>query len=442
MKLLLDNKQQLSNIFKEKNIGNAAVINTAADVFVNYLKNKDDVNVLIDNIKTKNIKSVNDIVNQYNELVDLVKNNVEIQKLFKEEFLFNLKDLKKTNELQLQKVTYKISENENFDKIVEALKKQQSYAILKAIKADKDKRTITVYSSTYGLWNVAGELHFKNIEALSRQQNKIRAIFTLRKLKNVNELQDLTRLNFAIYEDVKTLFDNKAIETFYKSMQDLTGKWKDDAVSYFVKDIHFKEQLEEQDKLKEEAKESIKQQTTHKNKAQATLAQMQQTIDKNKDEIHTTYNINLDTEKIDEIEEEKNNILKSYEERLLKELEEKQKRELEELKLKIELAQQQREEAKKLYLKSLSNGNTITEAIDNLRAAKYNDIVVNEVLEDVKSDVLLSVKKDEIIANTKNELDKTVKNLEVINKKLEASEQARETNYKRYLEEMQKRNES
>ncbi|SFQ00914.1 hypothetical protein, partial [Hydrogenimonas thermophila] len=444
MKMLLDNKQELTNIFKEQDINNATVINTAADAISRYLNDKNDIEIILQNISTKEAKTKEDVLKQYNEIVQLVKNDTEIQKLFSIDFQKNLKNLRQINSLDLQKVTYQVEDNEKFDEIVEALKNQESGAILRAIEADKENKQITMYSSTYGLWSADNQLFFKQIEALSKQQNKIRATYTLRKITNIEEKQDFKKLNYAIFEDLKTLFENNKIEKFYKSMQQLDNNWKDDNINYYIDAKFLKEDLSNEDfkeiETKKEALKNIKEQTTHTNKKSATKEELKATIAQNEKELHTTYTIDLNNvEQLDEIKAEKENIIKSYEERILRELEERQKREFEELKLKIEMAQQEREKAKKTYLNSLKNGNTIIEAVKNLEANKYNDVVVNEVLEDVKSEILLSVKKDEIINTTKKELETTTKKLKSTTKKLEIAEQARETNYKNYLSELEKR---
>lgn len=475
MKLLLDRARELTNIYKLEDLPQTSrITHTPADFWRAHYNGDFDSEIL-PNVKTKEVKTLQDAVAQFNEIVHVFSNHPDRYMKLDLDEPIKRKILKPIEKIELQKTTYEAAKDEDFKKIVDTFSSMQSGAPLRAIEVDEKNRRITVYAATYGLWNVNGEHFVKNSEAASRRENKVRMQFTLRDLRHPENLTaEPGRLDFQIFEDLNALFSAGAIEKLEKPTEQLDGSWKTDP-QYTILPLHFKAELTEEElkslETRAEAKKKVTEEVSHVGKGQATKEQTKETVERNEKEIHTTYDVEaaevpkkepetakkelkegeeaqapaeekkLAENPLVQIREQKEKAIHDFFVRQLKELEEKQRRELEEMKIKIEQAEADRNAAKVLYVRSLANGNTIEEGVEHLRAAKFNDVTIAAALEEVKADMLLAVEKDRIIEEKEKQAEKLSSELERVGKKLEESERARKTNHERMLKEVEKRKE-
>jgi len=417
----------------------AIVTHTPADLFRRYG---------FDVIEAERPDDVETAVHQYGDLRDRLLADEEAMRAVDQKFLIALKKAAaKFKKIYLEKTTYKLDPGENIDKVVETLKNMESNALFRAIDVDRENGIITTYASREGIWDVDGEYQAKSAEL--RSAGVIRTDRALRSVRDPSKKIDMRRANYPLFEETKALIESDAIKYSYASREQIDGSWRDDSPAVYVTELHFKESLTEEDekeiKAIKEAAEGVKEETTHVGKGQATKEAAEESIEENEKEIHTRHEpveIVKDKEVIEEIREEREDALKSYADRLFAELEERQKREREELRQKMQAALgEEREKAKQTLVTSLANGMTLLEAVDNLRAAKHNDILVQAVLEEVKTDMILAVKKDGIIAEKSKELEKTTKDLTRTKKELEQTAKANKTNHDNYILELNKRKE-
>lgn len=386
---------------------------------------------------------------QYLDLRAKLLGDEELKKQVDQKFLNEIKkSIANFDEVLLEKVTYQIEPDEDFEKIFNEIKNLKSNALFRALDFDKEKRMIITYSSREGIWEVNGVLTAKSAEL--RSAGKIRTDRALRSVSDPTKLVDQKRLNYPLFEETRALIESGAIEYSYATREQPDGEWRDDTPTVYVTKLHFKEELTDDD-LKvqsavKNAAENIKKETTHIGKGQATKQAANESLEENKKEIHTKHdpvpivkpaNVN------EKIVTEREDALKHYADRLFKQLEERQRSEREELKQKLTAALgEERRKAKQTFISSLTNGMTMTEAIDNLTAAKHNEILIQAVLEEVKTDMILSVKKDDIIAEKSKDLEQTSKELERTKKALESESKANKTNHDNYILELNKRKEA
>jgi len=384
---------------------------------------------------------------QYKELRDKVINDINLQKQINQSFLSTLKSANANfDDVLLQKITYKLDADENIDDVIKTIKTANTNALFRALEYDKESNEIISYSSREGIWQVNDNLVAKSIEL--RSVGSVRTDRALRSVREPSKFIDAKRTNYHLFEDTKALIESEVISNSYCTREQADNSYRDDSRVVYVTKLHFKEEELSEEDLKDldvakEVSKSIKEETTHVNKRQATTVQVEKSLEDNKKEIHTKHEpveIVKNKDENSELKTEKEDALKSYVSNLLNDLEMRQKREREELTYKINSAMsEERQKAKQTFITSLSNGMTVTEAIDNLRSAKNNEIMIQAVLEEVKTDMILSVKKDEIISEKSKELEKALKNLESTSKKLEEIERKNKYNYEAYQKELELR---
>lgn len=384
---------------------------------------------------------------QYKELLNKVFDNINLQKKINQKFLSILKTAHAHfDDILLQKITYKLDQDEELNDVVKVLKNINSNALFRAIEFDKALNTVISYSSREGIWEINGNLIAKSIEL--RSIGSIRTDRALRSVRDPNKFINIKRVNYHLFEDTKQLIENNIIKNSYCTREQADHSYKDDTRVVYISKIHFKkDELTKEDlvdlDIAKQVSFSIKEETTHVNKRQATTAQVEQSLEDNKKEIHTKYDpldiIKEEDESL-ELKNKKEDTLKSYISNLLNNLDIKQKKEREELTYKINSALgKERQKAKQIFITSLSNGMTILEAIDNLRAAKNNDVMIQVVLEEIKTDIILSLKKDEIISSQSKELNILSKKFETTLKKFKEIDHKNSYNYKAYQIELLKR---
>ena len=246
-----------------------------------------------------------------------------------------------------QKVTYEIEEGENFDKVLNTLLNQKSYAILKLLYADKEKAQIRVYSSVFGLWNVEDNLFFKKIE--NKSKDIVRTQFTITKITDTNSLQkEINRTNFAVYEDLKALFETEVIERAYKYKL-MNGEWKADDTKFNITKYHFHVIQSNESELDEKARDNLNSKKSRLNRDSVTQKNVRENIEKNPNKIHTVLkNINL--EKFEDI---KKNNLEKFKKTQKDKLKEEFELKLKEMELEEIEAEKQKIECKKEYIKLL-----------------------------------------------------------------------------------------
>jgi hypothetical protein len=422
---------------------NIEVIQTPIDLFKKY--NFPD-NIQID---TKFDRwDISTILYMYQDLRNHLLNNIECQKIVNQYFLIALQ-LSTANfeDINIQKITYKLDIDENIDDIVDTIKGIKSNALLRAIEYDKDNNTIVSYSSREGIWEIEGEFFAKAIEM--RSIGAIRTDRALRSVREPTKFINRRRINYHLFEDTRELIENDIIKYSYCTREQPDHSYRDDTKTVYVTKLHYKtEELTTED-LQElyiavDVDKALIEETTHINKQQATLAQMNQSLENNKKEIHTKYNEIkvISNNSLDKkLKEQKESVIAEYLRRLADELEEKQLRERAELEKKISIAfdETHRQKVKQILINSLTSGMTLVEALENLKAAKYSNVIIQTVLEELKTDMILSVKKDELIAHKDKKIQKLTQDLEMATKKANEFERKNNFNYKNYTIELEKR---
>lgn len=386
---------------------------TPSDTFRKYYLGDFDKGIL-PLLQTKEVNSFEDSNKQYKELLtifqDRTSNNnhiranisLEDQKLFD-----RMKNKIDKPNLYLQKLTYETETNEDIDKIIDSLKNQSSNSMFRTIHKNDDN-SFSVYSSSFGLWDINGNKFFRQVEPEGNLKIKNNA--HVRFLGDLNrEMKDLSKTNFVINEDLNTLFSEKLIN----GMRVLSETQDGIRPSPIYRDYHLKKTLTEDDYKRFEIDQSVQEQDkkekTHVNKKDTIKSEVTEEIKKNESKPHIQYELNKTHSKTivedNEILKQKDLMMKEYNETLLKELEKKQKIELEKLKLDIENSKIEVKEAKFQFYKALENGANFDEASDIVRSNKYSDITVQSVLQDVKAELLLSKNKDTKIDTIKQERD-------------------------------------
>jgi hypothetical protein len=285
------------------------------------------------------------------------------------------------------------------------------------------------------------------VEVVSLGGGIIRFGFTNRTIGNaLIKIKDFAKLNFFLHEEVKWLFEQGAINRFLKTRLDDFGRFEDDNISNEVREIHFKDTLSDEEIEKLERSKSLEQRLKELDKKEAQKAhtnveEMHTIIKDNSIEprIKSEIEVNPSIAKARTIAKSQNEKIEDHYKNLIAQKESEQKAELELLKVKIEEARRQKDQAKKVFIKSLSNGMSIDEATQALLAQKFNNITVKTVLEDAKYEIILSLQKDEIIAQTTQNLKKTISDLELTRKNLQRSQEIRKTHFENFEKERNKR---
>ncbi len=380
-----------------------------------------------------------------------IKSYIQLQKLLTVEnrdFISKLKRVNiKPSFADIQKHTYIAESGEEFKRIFEALKELKSGAIFKAVEANEEKLMITTYSSRFSHSKIADQTFFKMVEVVSLGGGIIRFGFTNRSISDaLIKIKDFAKLNFFLHEEVKWLFDQGAINRFLKTRLDDFGRFEDDHVSNEVREVHFKDTLSDEEIEKLERGKSLEKRLKELDKKEAQKAhtnveEMHNIIKDNSIEprIKSEIEVNPSIAKAETIAKSQNEKIEDHYQNLIAQKEAEQKAELELLKVKIEEARRQKDQAKKVFIKSLSNGMSIDEATQALLAQKFNNITVKTVLEDAKYEIILSLQKDEIIAQTTKSLKKTISDLELTRKNFQRSEEIRKTHFENFEKERNKR---
>lgn len=382
----------------------------------------------------------------YKQIRNEILNSEELKKELNPNFLIALSNHNANfHNILLQKITYHLDYEEDIDKISKQLDILNSNALFRGYYKDIENNQLVTYASREGIWFIDDRFIPKSAEL--RSVGKIRTDRALRSVKDPSQKIDIKRINYPLFEETKELIQNSLISNSYATREQADGTYKDDTPLVYVTALHFKEQLdgvdiEEFEKLKN-IDTNLKAETTHTNKAQATKERSKDSLEKNDKEIHTSYDIKLVEDRNDDIFIKKDNILKDYTTKLVQNLQKKQEQELEELKVKINKALGvEREKVKQLFITSLANGMTISEAIDNLRASKQNDVMLEVILEELKSDIILSIQKDSVISEQSKQIEFMEKELKSLSSRLNELEKSNKTNYNNYIIELNKRKET
>jgi len=364
--------------------------------------------------QTKQVNNFQNANQQYKELLTIFQDrSIENQPIREKipntikKIFDGMKDKIYKPNLYLQKLTYKLEVGEDSDKIYNTLKNQDSNAMFKTLKINDDN-TISVYSSTFGLWDINGNKYFKHIE--SGGKTTIRNTINVRKLDDLDrDLKDIRRTNFAIYEDANSLLKNKVIDGMRVLSETIHGERLSPVYRYY----HLKENLTEEDRKQFEIDISVQEQVlkekTHVGKKDTIRSEVRDVISQNEHKPHIQYYLHNAHKKAiiqeSEILEKKELAIQQFESQRLEALMVKQKQELEKLKLDIQRSKIELPEAKEQFYKALKNGANFDEAIDMVKSNKYNEITIESVLQDVKSELILSKLKDVKIDTISTERD-------------------------------------
>ncbi len=380
-----------------------------------------------------------------------IKSYMQLQKLLtleNRDFISRLKRVSiKPSFIDIEKHTYIAESGDEFKRVYESLLNLKSGALFKAVEADEEKLMITTYSSRFVHGKIEDQVFFKMVEVLSIGGGIIRFNFTNRNLADpLIKTKDVAKLNYLLHEEVTWLFAQGAINRFLKTKLDDFGRFEDDNSSFEVREIHFKSQLSDEEIEKLEKEKSLEQRLKELDKKEAqkahtNLQEMNSIIKDNSIEprIKSEIEVNPSIVKAKEISKTQNEKIEEHYQKLIAKKEEEQRVELELLKLKIEETRRQKDQARKVFVKSLSNGMSIDEATQVLLAQKFNDITVKTVLEDAKHEIILSLQKDEIIAQTTQNLKRTISDLEITRKNFQRSEEIRKTHFENFEKERKKR---
>lgn len=417
MKLLMSNDLKQSAVDTEKNtflideLKEIAheVTHTAQTAIENATGKKIDLG---------DVSSLESSLNAFLKFQEEIKNNAGAVKEFDLDFIRKLARAKPTK--LLQKAVYQLEDGEKFDDVYNALKTEKNGALFRALVADKENNRITVYSTRFGIWETMQGILIKMAET---NGNLLRINLADRQEKDITKFQDFARQNYPVATDLRNLFKKGLI-------QELT---KDD--NYKVTALHFKEEINEEDIKQFEsqmgAKKEITKETSHTSKTNANSKEVKKAIEQNEKEIHSTKD-DLEIVEVDKYETKRATTVEEFAEKLQRDLEEQQKRERLKLEEKIKQAKNERKKVKEDAIKLLAGGMTIDEAINELKAKKYNDITVKFAEEDLKTEILSSIEKEADLNKTKKELDTTTK-------KLEVTEEKRQKIYQNYTDELERR---
>jgi len=381
---------------------------------------------------------------QYQQLRELVLTDNNLQKQIDQHFLVALKAKSADfDDIFLQKVTYKLDMDENFDDVVKTLQKVNSNALFRALEYNRDINEIVSYCSREGIWKINNKFIAKSIEL--RSIGSLRTDRALRSVRDPHKFIDFKRTNYHLYEDMKILLNNNIIRNSYATREQPDGHYRDDTRTVYVTKLHFKKELTDED-LKQldilnDVSEAIKNEITHVNKQQATIKQAEKSLENNKNEIHSKHEpVQIIKRQTNELEIEKQDKFKQFTDRLISDFELDYTKKREEFLYKVNMVMSdERLKAKQTFVTSLANGMTVTEAIDNLRSAKHSNVMIQAVLEDIKIDMMITVKKDEVIFEKSKELESSLKQLESTSKKLTEVEKKNRYNYEAYQVELTKR---
>jgi hypothetical protein len=357
-----------------------------------------------------------DILPQFNKLRDFALKREDI---FIKEYPDFIKKIQKFrfDINQYQKVTYQVEDEESFDEIYKAILLVDSYALFRAVKKDIVKREIVVYVLRSGFWQVDGNLYIRKLDA--RSGSSIRTQFTKRFLTDLTQMNsDLGRSNFPIYEDLKFLFDLNLIKSAKKSIEDENGEYIDDPKKNYVIKEHFVDLESSVDEQKEiELAAKIKEQKKL-NSSSTTIFEVKSSLEKNRNKIHTDYDrANLNS--VDEVLKNSKDIFLSNQ---IEDFKKAQEEALELFEATLKDAVIYEKECYKEYFDLIESGATFDEAKNILKSRKFLERSIMFAEERLKADIVKFSKIDLVKYNNYDRVEK-----------------ANRTNYKNYIEELNKR---
>jgi hypothetical protein len=327
-------------------------------------------------------------------------------------FLMVLKRMR-VNDIFLQKITYEIEDDEDFDAIVENLSNRRNYqALYKSILADKDKRRIITYTSTNGLWIVNGLFQFKRIQKDSGISIRSSYSPNIQKEDKIVPMKDISKLNFSIYEEIKELLEKEIIISLCVKVENAERIWTEVTSRYGLEHfVNLSEDKIAEERLKREVIKQMKiEDSPYNKKPNANLQEMNQTLENNKSEMHTIHDekiadvISMVDYKVDE---KQNESMDSFFNRLVEQEEAKAQKAILKMKQRVSESKKQFPDAKELFFSYLKIGKTDEEAILEIETKGYNEVTIKLVKESLKSEALKSHEKSGVILALQGELRKT-----------------------------------
>lgn len=325
MKIVLDPDNRLSRNERNKTLSSEKILkreleslDTLKTGYIENFKvqyNGDFDKDILPNIKTLEIKTLDDARNQMVELINLIFSSKEIQENLDPTYLTELSNKKNTiisnaESILLQKATYELEFNETNRKeeIIQSLRNMDEGSLIKSV-VDNGDNTISVYTSNFGIYKVYNYQPSKdeegnNIEkrivqwetkkVFDNSDEGIKRNFQLRKLTNAKENIDVKKLNYPIYYTINTLYKDNLIETFSKKAT-FEGKYVVQDAKYDIKPIHVcvSDTLTEEDyrleTLRLEEIEKINKSVSHVNKPTPKKSSTLKNIEENEDKIRSIY---------------------------------------------------------------------------------------------------------------------------------------------------------
>ncbi len=393
-------KQNSFNVFNEMIEKNIVFSSNPKDFFSNFnidLDIKEDINY--DNLE---------VVKTYwnNAKHDIIKNN---------EFDIASKNSIQNAEIEdfgVQRVTYLIDDNEDYQAILNALKMQKTNALFRAVTEDESKREITVYSSRFGIWKDPNNEFRAKLNTGAETNGQIRYTFTARGQRDINSLVNMKKgFNYAVYEDLENLFEKDLIQN----------------VNGIITKSHLKIELSDEDlkqvEIQEVAKKEVVKETSHTNsdntKSNAKTSEMIKTIENNENEIISKDDREIPTKKedlLEDLEEERIDLVNEFLVKQMKDLEEKQALEKAMLQEKINSTIQQRAKIKQDAIILLQNGMSLQDMNLELQAKKYNDLQIKIINEELKKEIIDSVVKEKELKEVSKELTTYINKAETYKK--------------------------
>ncbi len=393
-------KQNSFNVFNEMIEKNIVFSSNPKDFFSNFnidLDIKEDINY--DNLE---------VVKTYwnNAKHDIIKNN---------EFDIASKNSIQNAEIEdfgVQRVTYLIDDNEDYQAILNALKMQKTNALFRAVTEDESKREITVYSSRFGIWKDPNNEFRAKLNTGAETNGQIRYTFTARGQRDINSLVNMKKgFNYAVYEDLENLFEKDLIQN----------------VNGIITKSHLKIELSEDElkqvEIQEVAKKEVVKETSHTNsdntKSNAKTSEMIKTIENNENEIISKDDREIPTKKedlLEDLEEERIDLVNEFLVKQMKDLEEKQALEKAMLQEKINSTIQQRAKIKQDAIILLQNGMSLQDMNLELQAKKYNDLQIKIINEELKKEIIDSVVKEKELKAVSKELTTYINKAETYKK--------------------------
>lgn len=393
-------KQNSFNVFNEMIEKNIVFSSNPKDFFSNFnidLDIKEDINY--DNLE---------VVKTYwnNAKHDIIKNN---------EFDIASKNSIQNAEIEdfgVQRVTYLIDDNEDYQAILNALKMQKTNALFRAVTEDESKREITVYSSRFGIWKDPNNEFRAKLNTGAETNGQIRYTFTARGQRDINSLVNMKKgFNYAVYEDLENLFEKDLIQN----------------VNGIITKSHLKIELSDEDlkqvEIQEVAKKEVVKETSHTNsdntKSNAKTSEMIKTIENNENEIISKDDREIPTKKedlLEDLEEERIDLVNEFLVKQMKDLEEKQALEKAMLQEKINSTIQQRAKIKQDAIILLQNGMSLQDMNLELQAKKYNDLQIKIINEELKKEIIDSVVKEKELKAVSKELTTYINKAETYKK--------------------------